>query len=62
MSLWSQIVDLGCQGTEWVSGSDKNVLDVILWWDGLILATLIIDKGKCGYLISGWFRAPEGEP
>ena len=56
------MVDLGCQDTEWVSGSDKNVLDVILWWDGLILATLIIDKGKCGYLISGWFRAPEGEP
>ena len=45
------MVDLGCQDTEWVSGSDKNVLDVILWWDGLILATLTIDKGKCGYRI-----------
>ena len=58
------MVDLGYQDTEWVSGSDKNVLDAILWRNSLILATSIIDKGKGGYLrfISGWFRAPEGEP
>ena len=36
-----------------------EVLDAILLWEGLILATLGMDKGKCGYVgcISGWFWA-----
>ena len=49
------MVELGCQDTDWVGGNDKEVLDAILLWDGLILVTLSIDKGKCDYLgcISG---------
>ena len=49
------MVDLGCQDTDWVGGNEKEVLDAILLRDSLILATLSIDKGKCGYLccISG---------
>ena len=41
-----------------------EVLDAILLWDGLILATLGMDKGKCGYVgcISGWFVALRGAP
>ena len=56
------MVDLGCQGTDWVCGNDIEVLDAILLQDGLILATLSMDKGKCGYLgcISGWFGDPMG--
>ena len=56
------MVDLGCQDTEWVSGSDKNILDAILWWDGLILEDFSMDKGKFDYLgcISSWFGAPRG--
>ena len=36
-----------------------KVLDAILLREGLILATLGMDKGKCGYVgcISGWFWA-----
>ena len=51
------MVELGCQDTDWVGGNDKEVLDGILLQDGLILATLSMDKGKCGYVgwISGWF-------
>ena len=45
-SLGSQIVELGCQDTDWVGGNDKEVLDGILLRDGLILATLGMDKGK----------------
>ena len=35
--LGSQMVDLGCQDTDWVGGNDKDILDVILLQDGLIL-------------------------
>ena len=44
------MVDLGCQDTDWVGGYDKDILDAILLRDGFILATLSVDKGKCGYL------------
>ena len=39
-----------------------EVLDKILLPDGLILATLTMAEGKCGYLgcISGWFGDPRG--
>ena len=50
MSLWSQMVDLGSQDTEWVSGSDKNVLDVSFLRDWLILTTLSMDERKFVYL------------
>ena len=33
----SQVLDLGCQDTDWVGGNDKDILDVILLQDGLIL-------------------------
>ena len=58
------MVNSGCQDTDWVSGEDKDVLDAILWRDGLILAPLSVDNGKCGYLgcNSGWFRALKGAP
>ena len=53
------MVELGCQDTDWVGGNDKEVLDGILPRNGLILATLGMDKGKCGCVgcISGWFGA-----
>ena len=35
--LGSQMVELGCQGTNWVGGNDKEVLDGILLRDSLIL-------------------------
>ena len=62
--LGSQMVDLGCLDTDWVGRNDKEVLDAFLLWDGLIVATLSIGKGKCGYLgwISGWFWALRGAP
>ena len=49
------MIDLGCQDTYWVGRNVKEVLDAILLLDGLILSTLSMDKGKCGYLgcISG---------
>ena len=58
------MVDLGCQYTDWVDGNNKEVLDAILLLDGLILSTLSMDRGKCGYLgcISGWFGALSGAP
>ena len=58
------MADLGCQDSERVGGNDKDVLDAILRRDGLILATLSMDKGKCGYLSSnsGWFGALRGAP
>ena len=58
------MVELGCQDTDWALRNDKEVLNVISLQDGLILATLSIDKTKCGYLgyISGWFGALRGEP
>ena len=53
------MVDLGCQDTHEVGGNEKVVLIAILLWDGFILATLSMDKGKCGYLscIFGSFGA-----
>ena len=56
------MADLGCQDTDWVGGNDKNVLNWILRRDGLLLASLSLDKGKYGYLgcISGWFGALRG--
>ena len=56
------MVELGCQDTNWVGGNDKEVLNGIIPRDGLILATLSMDKGKCGYVgwVSGWFRALSG--
>ena len=58
------MVELGCQDTDWVGGNDKEVLDGILLQDGLILAALSVDKGKCGYLggNSGGFAALRGAP
>ena len=40
------MVELRCQDTNWVGGYNKEVLDGILLRDGLILATLGMDKGK----------------
>ena len=62
--LESQMVELGCQDTDWVGGNDEEVLDGILLRDGLILAILGMDKGKCGYVgcNSGWFWAPRVAP
>ena len=56
------MVDLGCQDTDRVGGNDKDVLDAILLRDGLTLATLSMDKGKCFDLgcISGCFWALRG--
>ena len=56
------MVDSGCQDVNRVSGRDKDVLDAILLWGGLILATLSMDIGKCGYLgcVSGGFGALSG--
>ena len=58
------MVESGCQDTDWVYGNEKEVLDAILRLDGLILASLGIDKGKYGYLgcIFGWFGALRGAP
>ena len=55
------MADLGCQDTDWEGDNDRG-LNKILLQDGLILATLSMDKGKCGYLgcISGWFGDPRG--
>ena len=44
------MAELGCQDTDWVGENDKEVLDAILFWYGLILATLSMDIGKCDYL------------
>ena len=38
-SLGSQMVDLGCQDTDWVGGRNKDVLEGIILRGGLILAT-----------------------
>ncbi len=47
-----------------VGGNERDVLDVILLRNGHILATLGMEKGKCGYLecISGWFGSLRGAP
>ena len=39
---------LGYQDTDWVGRDDRNPLEVNLPLDGLIIATLNMDKGKCG--------------
>ena len=46
----------------WVGGNEIDVLDTILLRNGLILAPLGMEKGKCGCLgcISGWFGALGG--
>ena len=51
-SLGSQMVELECQDTNWVGEIDKELLDGIIPRDDLILATLSMDDGKCGYV--GW--------
>ena len=58
--LGLQMAYLGFQDTDWVSGNDNEVLNVILRRDSLILCTLNMDKVECGYLrcISGRFGAP----
>ena len=45
-------------------GEVTEVLDRILQMDGLLLATLSMDKGKHGYLgcIFGWFGALKVAP
>ena len=55
MPLGLQMVDLGCQDTDWVGGGDRDFFEANLLLDGVILATLSMVKGKCGYLgcISG---------
>ena len=57
------MADLGCQVTDRVNGNKKEVLDVISMQNGLTLATLSMDKGKC-YLggISGLSGALRGAP
>ena len=56
------MVNLGSQDTDWVGGNERRCLNAILPLNGQILATLSVDKGKCGYLgsISGWFGDPRG--
>ena len=56
------MVNFGHQDTNWLGGNDTEVLDEILLRDGLILATLSMDKGKRGYLgcITGWYGALRG--
>ena len=57
------MADLGCQDTDWEGDNDRG-LNKILLQDGLILATLSMDKGKYGYLgcTFGWFGALRGAP
>ena len=54
---------LRCGVTDRVGGDQKKVSDFILLQNGLTLATLSMDKGKC-YLggISGWSGALRGAP
>ena len=42
----------------------EMVVDAILLWDGLILATFTMDERKYRYFgyISGWFEALRGTP
>ena len=56
------MVELGCQDTDWIGGNNKEVLDATLLRDGLILATLSEEKGKCGHLgcISGFSGSLRG--
>ena len=44
------MADMVCQVTDQVGENDKEVLDAILLRGGLILATLRVNKGKCGNL------------
>ena len=56
------MVDLGCQDIDWVGRNDNEGLDAILLPDGLIPATLSVDKEKCDYLgcIFVFWGGPEG--
>ena len=56
------MVDLGCQGSDWVGGDDIDLLEANYLLDGLILATLSVDNGKCGHVggISSWFGVVRG--
>ena len=40
------MVDIGCQDTEWVGGNDREVSDVILLLDSLILLSHTINELK----------------
>ena len=57
--LGSQMVEFVCQGTDWVGGDDRDLLEANLLSDGLILAASSMDNEKCGYVggIFGWFGA-----
>ena len=48
----------------WVGGNERDVLDSILLQNGHVIATLGMEKEKCGYLgcISGWFGSLRGAP
>ena len=53
------MVDLGCQDTDRVSGNDKYILDAILLQDGLLKATLSMDKRNVNFwLVWGPERVP----
>ena len=41
-NIRSQMVDLGCEDTDWVGGNDEEVLDAIFLQDGFILFKAII--------------------
>ena len=58
------VTDGGLKVSGWVDGHERDALDAILLRNGLILTTLGMDKGKCGYVgcISGWFGALRGAP
>ena len=62
MPLGLQMVDLGCQDTDWVGGGDRDFFEANLLIDGIILAALSVDNGKCGYIwyISAWFGVLKG--
>ena len=62
MPLGLQMVDLGCQDTDWVGGGDRDLFEANLLLDGIILAALSVDNGKCGYIgyISAWFGVLRG--
>ena len=62
MPLGLQMVDLGCQDTDWVGGGDRDFFEANLLLDGIILVALSVDNGKCGYIgyISAWFGVLRG--
>ena len=62
MPLGLQMVDLGCQDTDWVGGGDRDFFEANLLLDGIILAALSVDNGTCGYIryFSAWFGVLRG--